>query len=430
MNGFRLFSYGAGLVLAVLGGTQALAADWPNYRGPSHDGVSAESLAPWGSASPRPLWKVKTHRGFSSFSVANGRAFTLVTREVDGVNRETLLALDASSGKELWASPVAVSKYDGGGDSGTKDNGGGDGPRSTPVVNGDHVYVISVDVTVACLEAATGKMVWSRNLLKEHDGKNISWQNAASPLIVGDLLFAAGGGKGQALLGLRKSDGSVAWKGEDDAMTHATPIPARIHGVDQVLFYTQSGLVSVVPESGKVLWRQAYRFAVSTAASPVVYGDVVYCSAGYGVGAGAYKVSKAGDVWSVAELWRETGNKLANHWSTPVVKDGYLYGMFQFKEYGSGPLKCVEIATGKEVWSKAGFGPGNVLLVAGKLLVLGDAGQLVLANASPAGYQELAQFDALEGKCWSTPALANGRAYVRSTAEGACFDLSAKVSQR
>lgn len=430
MNRFRLVSSGAVAGLAMVGVLTSMAGDWANYRGPTHDGVSSEAVAAWGSSAPRQVWKAETHRGFSSFSVASGRAFTLVTREIDGVNRETLLALDANTGKELWASPLAVSKYDGGGDSGTKENGGGDGPRSTPVVDGEHVYVISVDVTVGCFEAATGKPVWSRSLLKEHGGKNISWQNAASPLIVGDLVFVAGGGKGQALLGLRKGDGSVVWKGEDDLMTHATPTPAKIHGVDQVIFFTQSGLVSVVPETGKVLWRQAYRFAVSTAASPVVEGDIVYCSAGYGVGAGAYKIAKQGSEWSSKEIWRDNGNKLANHWSTPVVKDGYLYGMFQFKEYGSGPLKCVELATGREVWSKPGFGPGNVVLAGDKLLVLGDAGQLVLASASPAGYKELSRFDALEGKCWSTPALANGRAYVRSTTEGACYDLTAKVSLR
>ena len=213
-------------------------------------------------------------------------------------------------------------------------------------------------------------------------------------------------------------------------MTHATPVLAQIHGIRQVIFFTQKGLVALTPDKGEVLWRHPYRFSVSTAASPVVEGDVVYCSAGYGVGAGAVQVSKSGNRWSVQELWRSTGNELANHWSTPVVKDGHLYGMFQFKEYGTGPVKCVELRTGKVKWSQPGFGPGNVILADGKLVILGDAGQLALAEATPSGYKELARFQAITGKCWSTPALADGKLFVRSTVEGAAFDLSSKLTQR
>jgi outer membrane protein assembly factor BamB len=126
-----------------------------------------------------------------------------------------------------------------------------------------------------------------------------------------------------------------------------------------------------------------------------------------------------------------SGDKpLANHWSTPVFKDGYLYGMFQFKEYGSGPLKCVELATGKVKWSKPGFGPGNVILVGNNVLALSDAGELVVVEATPASYKESGRAKVVEGKCWSTPVLSNGHVYVRSTKEAACFDVSAKSAQR
>jgi outer membrane protein assembly factor BamB len=163
---------------------------------------------------------------------------------------------------------------------------------------------------------------------------------------------------------------------------------------------------------------------VSTAASPVVWDDIVYCSAGYGVGGGAYRVTKKGSEWSSEELWRTEGNDVANHWSTPVVKDGKLYGMFQFKNYGNGPVKCVDIATGKVLWSQEGFGPGNVILSGDRLLALSDKGELVIMAAKPDGYEELARADVLDGKCWSTPTLAGGRIFARSTKEAACFAVA------
>jgi outer membrane protein assembly factor BamB len=185
-----------------------------------------------------------------------------------------------------------------------------------------------------------------------------------------------------------------------------------------------------VPRTGKVLWRYPFKYSVSTAASPIIAGDIVYCSAGYGVGSGAAKIAKNGDEWTATEIWRETGNKIANHWSTPVYKDGYLYGMFQFKEYGTGALKCVDIKSGKEIWSQPNFGPGNVTLVGDKLLALTDTGDLVLINPMPEKYSELGRFNAVKGKCWSTPSIADGRVYVRSVKEGACYDVGARLSQR
>jgi len=138
----------------------------------------------------------------------------------------------------------------------------------------------------------------------------------------------------------------TVWKGESDPGTHASPIVTMMHGERQVIFFTQKSLVACNTLSGKVLWRAKHPFKVSIAASPVVEGDIVYCSSGYGVGASAFQVTKAGGEYSVKQLWRKR-NKLMNHWSTPVCIDGHLYGMFQFKEYGDGPLKCVELATGK-----------------------------------------------------------------------------------
>ena len=406
------------------------AVDWPQYRGPQANGVTSEKIATaWPAEGPKALWRVPTPTGFSSFSVADGRAFTLITREIEGVLNEMCVALDANTGKELWAQPLGFAKFDRGGDSGAAGNNGGDGPRSTPTVESNRVYVLNGQLNLSCLKAESGQLLWKKDLVREFGARNISWQNAASPLLDGNLLFVCGGGAGQSLLCFHKVTGGLVWKAESEKMTHATPIAATIHGHRQIIFFTQSGLVSVVPGTGAVLWRHPFPYRTSTAASPVVGGDIVYCSAGYGVGAGAVRVGFDGGRWTVTELWRKP-NELMNHWSTSVYKDGHLYGLFGFKDYEQVPLKCIDLATGAEKWSKNGFGQGGTILVDGNVLALAENGQLVLVEGNPAGYHELARTKAVTGKCWNNAAVANGRVYARSTKEGVCFDLPAKTAAR
>jgi outer membrane protein assembly factor BamB len=408
------------------------AADWPQYRGPKGDDTSPEKLMlkKWPASGPRELWRVALTDGFSSFAVADGRVFTLVARQVEAVKREVCVALDANTGKELWSLPIGIAKYDGGGDSGASGNGGGDGPRSTPSVDGGKVYLMSAQLHLYCLEAATGKETWSVDLLHAYHGHNVTWQNAASPLIEGNLVLMAGGGPGEALLGLDKRDGKLIWKGQDDEMTQATPTAATIDGVRQVVFFTQRGLAAVAPKSGEVLWRFGFKFSTSTAISPVVGGNMVYCSNGYGVGSAAAKITKDGAGFHASQLWMVDAKTLNSHWSTPVYRDGCLYGLFGFKEYAKCPLKCVEMSTGKTLWSETDFGPGGVIIIDGQLLILGDKGQLVLADASPKGYRENARFDAVKGKCWNRAVVSNGRIYARSTKEGVCLDVTGKTASR
>lgn len=420
---FHLFVFSAYPAVSAFAQLPSKDPVWPQYRGPNGDGSTAARISrPWSSNGPKSVWKEEATNGFSSVAVAEGLAVTLMTRDVEGVATEVCVAWDAASGKEKWSFPMKMAKYDGGGDSGERDNKGGDGPRSTPSINGAKVYVMGSRLNLYCLDGKTGKEVWSADLLEQYGGKNIQWQNAASPVIEGDLCIVSGGGKGQAFLGLDKKDGKPVWKSGDATITHATPTVATLLGVRQVVFFTQSGLTGVDCKDGSILWQQPFKYAVSTAASPVVWQDIVYCSAGYGVGAGAYRIKKSGSAFSSEEIWRSEGKNM-NHWSTPVCKDGYLYGMFSFKDYGKGPLCCVDIRTGEEKWSKEGYGAGNVILAGGQIVALSDRGELVLVEAQPSAYKELARADVLEGKCWSTPTLSGGRLYARSTKEAIAFDL-------
>jgi outer membrane protein assembly factor BamB len=217
----------------------------------------------------------------------------------------------------------------------------------------------------------------------------------------------------------------VAWKTGDDTLTHATPALAILHGTRQVIFMMQSGLVALEAATGKALWRFAFPHRTSTACSPVVAGDVVFCTAGYEIGGAACRVNKTSAGFEASEIWRVKGDQpLGSLWSTPVQKDAYLYGMISFKRFGRGPLKCVDLKAGAVKWEQPGFGAGQVMLAGNSLVALSDAGEVAIAEASPDRYKELARFKAVAGKCWSSPGLNQGRLYVRSTKEGACFDLS------
>jgi outer membrane protein assembly factor BamB len=412
---------------ALIAGTFCCAGeDWAQYRGNTGDGLCAEKvLTAWPSDGPKQLWTAKTRAGFSSFAVADSKVFTIISREIDGALTEVCIALDAQTGKEIWAAATGQAKYLGGGDTGADGNNGGDGPRSTPAISANRVYVYSAQMILSCLDEATGKAIWKKDIAQEFGGKNIRWESALSPVIDGKLVFIAGGGPGQSMLAFDKETGAVAWKAGDELMTHATPVVVTLEGVRQVIFLMQSGLVSLEAGSGKPLWHFAFPYRVATGCSPVISGDVVFCTAGYEVGGAACQISRNGTSFEAKELWRIKGDAVvASLWSTPVCKDGYLYGMISYKKFGTGPLKCVDLKTGAVKWEQPGFGAGNVVLAGKNLVALSDDGQLVLVEANPDQYKELARAKAITGKCWSTPAISNGRLYVRSTKESACFDLA------
>jgi outer membrane protein assembly factor BamB len=406
----------AALTLAMAFG-MLHAADWPQYRGPNSDGTTSEViLTSWPADGLPVVWKSKMGEGFGSVAVVGPRLYVFAERGGD----EVVIAMDSATGKEVWAVPLGKTIFE---------KAGGNGPRSTPTIDGDHVYVLGTYLRLTCLSAKDGKLEWSHDLATEFDGQLKTsgignWGNAASPVIEGDLVLVAGGGNGQALMAFNKATGKLAWKSQDDKITHATAVPATIANQKQVVFFTQSGLAGV-DAKGEVLWRAQFPFSTSTAASPLIEGNVVYCSAGYGVGGGAFTVSKQGDAWKATPLWR-TSNENINHWSTPVVKEGYVYGLFGFKEFKTEPLKCIDIKTGKLQWSESGFGQGGTIIVGGNLLVQGDQGQLVLAKAAPDKYSELARAQVLTGKCWTMPVVANGHIYCRSTKEIVCLDARAK----
>jgi len=404
------------VLTVVLFAVLRVSADWPGYRGQDAAGISETQTPPRTLAtnSVKEAWRVNTGDSFSEFAVAGGKVLVFAMRG----QGEAVVCLDAGKGNELWAAPIEEK---------TSTDGNGKGPRATPAIGDGKVYIYSSFMKLVCLDLATGQEVWKRDIKAEYAGRGIGWGPAASAVLVDKWVVVVGGGPGKGILAFDAKTGKEAWGATDDEHTHATPTVATIGGQKQVICFMTSGLVSVEPAAGAVLWRFPVKYNTSTAASPVVggtNGDIVYCSAGYGVGAAACRVSKADGKWAAKELWR---NGIQNHWATGVHKDGYLYCLDGFKN-DKCPLICLDIETGATKWSQPGFGSQGGLIRAGDTLVVQTpSGALVLAEASPAAYKELGRLPVFQNKqCWIAPSFSDGKIFTRSTTEGACLVPSAK----
>lgn len=411
------------LTAVALLGSPAIShsADWTHIMGPNLNRKTAETArVPWTSGQPKQLWQISTDGGFSSFVTGNGKAYTVVPKG----GRETATAVDRKTGAIVWQTPLGPTGYRGGGERGAPGNDGGDGPRATPVFADGRVFVFGGEFDLHALDSATGRVLWKRELLREFDGSEIVWSNAAAPLVLRDRVIVSGGGRNQSILAFRADNGEVLWKTGSDKATHSTPIVATIHGQEQALIRVERGLIALDPANGKELWHYPFPHRTATAPSAVVWNNIVNVSSGYGIGGGACEVKRDGDKWQVTELWRSPGNRdTAAHWSTAVVHEGYLYGCYGHGEYGRGPLKCIDIRTGEVMWQEAGFGPGQVIMAGERLLATSDAGVLKIIEANPRSYKELASADVIEGKVWASPALSDGQVLLRSTTHGVCLEL-------
>jgi outer membrane protein assembly factor BamB len=407
----------------------SFGTDWPQYRGANHDATSTDRInRNWSGAVTNPVWLVSLTNCIGSVAVSGGRAFTGTRRQIAGADKECCAALSITNGMELWATAVDDAYYPNGG------VGYDDGPRTTPTVNGGSVYVLSSYLKLYRLNATNGAVIWQRDLTNDYGGTVIPWQNAASPVLDAGLIYLNANCATSSLMALHSSDGSLAWRSQDEAMTHSTPLVATIHGTHQVIFATQTGLVALDAASGNRLWKFPYPFtyAITLGCSPVAYEDLVFvCGAHvYGMGSLVVQATLTNSVWTATQLWFT--NNPASHWMTPVAYQGYLYGQFGIQQFDSvnAQLKCIDMRSGTVMWSADGFGRGGTIVADGHLLITTEQGELVLAAADPSAYVELARclaipnYSDFTNKCWNNLAAADGRIYVRSTAYAAAFDFS------
>ena len=403
----------------------AEARDWPQYRGPNHDGVSTDRISKqWTGSVTNALWRVFLGNGVTGLTASGGRVLTQVHRDVNGADMEVCVALSATDGAELWATPVDdIVAYDGG--VGSTD----DGPRSTPTIDAGSVYVLTSYLKLLRLNATNGAVVWSNDLRLTYGGNVIGWQNAASPLVDGGLIYLNVNAGTSNLMALRTSDGSLAWRSQDEHLTHSTPVLTMMNGVRQLIFATQRALVALDPLTGSLLWRTNYPFGYSTslAASPAVYSNLVFVTGYYSQGSAAFEIRYTNATHVPRLLWSSTAHQ--SHWSTPVCYRGCLFGQFT-PDSANAQLRCLDLWTGTPKWATNGFGRGSVLLVDDHLLVITERGDLVLARPDTNSYTEVARFLAMPdfhtdtNKCWNAPAVADGKVYLRSTSYAAAFDIS------
>jgi outer membrane protein assembly factor BamB len=394
----------------VIAATSLQAADWPNWMGPLRNGSSPETglLTTWPADGPRVLWKVKGGDGYSSVAVAGGKAYTLVQRD----GEEQVIALDAAKGTELWKRKIAPAYK----------NQYGDGPRSTPAIEGGFIYAQSVTGPLVCLKADSGDIVWERNLLKEFKAKNISWGLSASPVLDGDLVLAVPGGKGASVAAFHKKTGDVVWKSGNDQAGYASPVVATVGGQKQYIFFTGDALLAVTPDMGKELWRIPwvieYKVNICT---PLLMGDQLFVSTGEHEGCALYQLAASS---APKVVWESKGKKsvMANYWANSVAHEGHLYGLsgeFSDKIH----LNCVDLKTGKLIWSRKDFGKGAITLADGHLFMTTKAGDLVLVEANPKGYQEKARVKML-GDNRTVPTIADGRMYLRDRQNILCVGVT------
>ena len=395
---------------AAVGADAAPPGDayWTDFRGPRRDGRYTQTpvLTTWPAAGLEPLWSQPIGGGYASFVVAQGRAFTIEQRR----EQEVVAAYDAATGRELWTH---------GWDARFTEAMGGPGPRATPTWHAGRVYALGATGRLWALDAATGAVVWQRDILQDARADNLPWAMAASPLVVDDLVVVQPGGtRGWSVAAYDRATGDVVWRALDDVQGYTSPMTVTLAGVRQILTVTAERAVGLRADDGTLLWDYPWVTpTVPSMSQPLVLGDDrVFLSAGYGHGAAVIEIASAGGRQAAREIWRN--QRMKNRFSSAVLHEGYLYG------FDESILACVDAATGEQQWKGGRYGYGQLLLAGGHLVVLTERGELALVRATPAGHEEVARSPALTGKTWNVPALAEGRLLVRNARQMAAFDLS------
>jgi len=416
-----MYSFILGILVMTLLAQSTGAADWPQWRGPDRTGhvPEGEAVPVTIPAEPKTLWRIKIGDGFASPVVAGGKVFYFDNQ----AGQETLHALDAAKGNELWRTNI---------DKAFTDQQGPSGPRCTPMADGDRIYAQSCQGELRCVRMTDGGLLWRTNFKdfgavfigEKGNAQGASRHgNNGSPIIDGAALFAqVGSTNGASVVAFDKMTGQVLWKSQNDQAAYAAPIIATIAGVKQLVSFTTDGVIGLALKDGRLLWRVPVHTTFARhVTTPVVFGDMVVVSS-HEIGLIGIKVTGDAAGCRAEQMW--VRKESAINFSSPVVDGQYLYGLGPEKN-----LICVDLKTGKQAWSKEGYisAAGTRAFAAfvvmdKNILALTDGGNLVLFAAEPREFKELGRAQVC-GKTWCNPAYADGNLFLRDARELLCVCL-------
>nr|ADI22065.1 hypothetical protein [uncultured myxobacterium HF0200_08J13] len=383
------------------------SADWPEYRGPLRDGVVRSGVGDidW-TQTPEEIWRHPVGAGWSSFAVADGRAFTQEQRG----DLEYVVCYDVQTGRQLWEHADNVR---------FEEAMGGIGPRATPTLFDSRVYAVGASGQLNCLDALTGRVQWTTNILTDAGVENIPWAMAGSPLITGIAVIAVPGGN-KGLIAYDRISGETLWHNGNHPASYAAPMLATLGGVEQILWFHGDGLSSHAIDGGHQLWNfEWHNQPKINAAQPMIVDESnVLIGSGYATGAASINVRKGtrANNWVVDAAWTES-RRFKLKFNAAVRLENYAYGLDE------GILECIDIRDGKMKWKRGRYGYGQLLLVGDVLIVQSEDGDVAYVRASSEQFEELHRFPALSATTWNHPVLWNWLLLVRNAEEVVCFRL-------
>ena len=403
----------AGLILFALAMAVCVrGADWPQWRGPDRTGLSKETglLKQWPAAGPRRIWQISNlGNGYGSIAIQGDRIFvqSLVGRQ------SAVASLNISDGKIIWSKALGP----------TSEEDRGPGPRGTPTVDGDRLYVLTESGDLAALKVADGSLLWQRNVLRDFRGRNIPWLISESPLVEGDKVIVTPGGPGAGVVALDKMTGKTIWTSKElsDEAGYASVIAADVQGVRTLMTLTGQAGVGIRASDGKLLWsypRVSNRTANIT--TPVFHDNKVFYSSAYGTGGALLGLTAQAGGVKAQEIYFT--RELQNHHGGIILVNGYLYG------FNNSVLTCLEFATGKMMWRDRSVGKGSLTYADGNLYILSENHVVGLAEATPSGYKEKGRFEIADHDLpsWAHPVVSGGRLYLRDQSTLTSYDIRAR----
>lgn len=403
-------------LLPMTGGTTAPEAEWPQWRGPLRNGLSNETglLKQWPEKGPAVTWSIANlGEGYGSVAIRADRIYVQGTSGTASEAKSTVFCLNRADGKTIWSVPFGA----------RVEQDKGNGPRSTPTLDGDKVYVLTENGDLACLKTSDGSRVWGKNILKEYGASNPRWLISESPLIDGNRLIVSPGGRGAGIVALDKTTGTEIWRTKElgDEAAYSSCIAADVGGVRGYINFTSTAAVGVRASDGKLMW--SYGSAnnrVANCATPVFADNKVFFSSAYGTGGALLNLTaEKGEVKATETYFTK---EMQNHHGGMVLVDGYLYG------FSNAILTCIEFNTGKVMWKDRSVGKGSISYADGMLYLLGEKQMVGLAEANPKAYVEKGRFPINDRgwDSWAHPVIVGGKLYIRNQNELTCYDVKGK----